>query len=424
MRNEDDLRAVLQSLERHAPTLEAVLPAAARRPERPRRASRRRTWLRTGGPLLVAVAVVAAVVTPLAVGKILKHDLPSGTPGSASGNLSAAQVLAAAAQAAAAQPAQAPGKYWRTVEVDMSASASGPSAHPFATMMRNSPNESWAARSAAQQSWTLGEGNYTTIPATPGAAAAWRADGSPPLKARTNGQLQGWSSPGGSIGIFGNDGRALSWFQALPTSTSGLAAVISKEVTTEHIGYSDQMRSFEICMQLLQFDPLTPAVRAAVYRVLATIPGVYATGRYTDPLGRSGDGIAMHMTANIGGQGQAMVLVIAPGTGTFLDQLTIADSLEAGTHEVPASGALPGLTKCPAGSKAMTLNGGTICEPTVGKCSVHSGQATGCGGDVQLHVPTLALPIGGVIDCYAVQSAGWTNASPQLPPPAQRHHNS
>ena len=71
MRNEEDLRAVLQSLERHAPTLEAVLPGAARRPERPRRASRRRTWLRTGGPILVAVAVVAAVVAPLAVGKIV-----------------------------------------------------------------------------------------------------------------------------------------------------------------------------------------------------------------------------------------------------------------------------------------------------------------------------------------------------------------
>ena len=31
MRNEDDLRAVLQSLERHAPVLETVLTRAARR---------------------------------------------------------------------------------------------------------------------------------------------------------------------------------------------------------------------------------------------------------------------------------------------------------------------------------------------------------------------------------------------------------
>jgi hypothetical protein len=53
-----------------------------------------------------------------------------------------------------------------------------------------------------------------------------------------------------------------------------------REVRAEHFppGEAADERMFDICTQLLKLDPVAPAVRAAVFRVLATIPGVEIPG--------------------------------------------------------------------------------------------------------------------------------------------------
>src|SRR3954447_14509487 len=185
MRNEDDLRAVLQSLERHAPTLETVLSRAPRRPERPRRTFRWRTWLGTGGPLLVAVAVVVAVVAPLTVGKILHSAIsaPNGPAGSVPDHPTAAQVLNAAALVAAAQPAQPPGKYWRVSIASTMLIPGGTNAHPYALRETLSPWVTWYPMRPTKNQWYIAysDAGYTTTLATPGGAAQWRAAGSPAL---------------------------------------------------------------------------------------------------------------------------------------------------------------------------------------------------------------------------------------------------
>ena len=50
---------------------------------------------------------------------------------------------------------------------------------------------------------------------------------------------------------------------------------------------------FGVYDQLLKLDPITPQVRAAVFTDLARLPGVRSIGQVTDPLGRTGYGIAL-----------------------------------------------------------------------------------------------------------------------------------
>jgi hypothetical protein len=103
-------------------------------------------------------------------------------------------------------------------------------------------------------------------------------------------------------------------------------------------------------------------VRATTFRVLATIPGVSLAGKVTDPLGRTGYGIALDTGTGPGSTGgQEEVLVIAPGTGTFRTDEYVVTSLPAGVSAAPASGALPGPVTCPAGTKAYAFKESNWC---------------------------------------------------------------
>ncbi|TDD75111.1 hypothetical protein E1293_28625 [Actinomadura darangshiensis] len=67
--------------------------------------------------------------------------------------------------------------------------------------------------------------------------------------------------------------------------------------------------------------PVKPAVRAAMYRLLADSPGIRPLGPVTDPLGRHGDGVARRVHAD-----DAVVderLVIDPATGRLLAQESV-----------------------------------------------------------------------------------------------------
>jgi hypothetical protein len=67
MRNEEDLRAALRSLESHAPDPAAVLRAAQARGGPPAQLNRGRRWRRVAAPLAAAASVVAVVATVLAL---------------------------------------------------------------------------------------------------------------------------------------------------------------------------------------------------------------------------------------------------------------------------------------------------------------------------------------------------------------------
>jgi len=83
------------------------------------------------------------------------------------------------------------------------AEAAGPNAHPFAVMRNWFPSASWDSRSATRRSWTFPAVSWTSRPASAGAAAAWRADGFPPLP-RHHARQQGWWQADGAVGYLGN----------------------------------------------------------------------------------------------------------------------------------------------------------------------------------------------------------------------------
>lgn len=423
MRTEDDLRAAFTALERHAPRAERVLPAAARSA-----GARGSRWLIGLGAVATAAAVTAAVAvlalpgtartaTPRTgsaqTGARQTHiHIPNGPAAPVHAQLTAREVLMRAATGAAA--ASGAGRYWRVEVISGGLAAAGPNKRPYAVSQRFSPMVSWDARSPGRRSWTLPSTRSASAPFSAGAAAAWRADGSPPLP-RYSSTRQAWWQTGGAVGYFGNANLTFRQFQALPSDTAGLAAAMRREIRAEQVPGGEQTdeRMFDICTQLLKLDPITPAVRAAVFRVLATIPGVSLTGKVTDPLGRTGFGITL--TAGSGAEPPGAVeetLVIAPRTGSVLADESVAAALPDGVTKAPASGAVPGRApKClavkPTASKRVF-----ICVTSHGsEAYIREGKG---------FQPQLAVPVGTVVSYDAVVAAGWTNAAPELPPVADQ----
>ena len=88
---------------------------------------------------------------------------------------------------------------------------------------------------------------------------------------------------------------------------------------------------------MLSGTPAPPALREALYKVAATIPGVTVKGSYTDSLGRTGTALQLG----------PMTAVIDPATGQYLDGMM---------------GLLPGDVNC---SKVTGMC--QVTDPTTGK---------------------------------------------------------
>jgi hypothetical protein len=264
------------------------------------------------------------------------------------------------------------------------------------------------------------------VPATARARAAWRADGSPPLPAMHSAQ-QAWWQTGGGIGYFGNSSPTFAQFQALPSSPSALAAVV-RAAAAKQVQIAVQAGAgpvlgqnvSSIYVQLLKWDPITPQVRAAVFRDLAALPGVRSVGRVTDPLGRSGYGIALNSPNALAGQEE--ILVIEPRTGTLLADEYVAFGGPAARRA--ASGAVPGRATCPAGTVSGVKAHACLSGVRVTRVNGHLEITVIEGEDTRIGVlrlgPRLTPSAGQVVAFDAVVSAGWTSAAPRLPPLSQQ----
>lgn len=383
-------------------------------PERPHRRAGLR--IRLAGAGVVATGATAALVIALTGG-------PSGTAPSAGGGgghagppahpaPSARAILLAAAVSAAKAPQT--GRYWRVSIESGSAIATGPSAHPYAVMRRWTPGIYWDSRSPSRRSWTLSTSSFSSDLVLPGARAAWKAAGSPALPTAHASQ-QAWWQTGGAVGYFGNSSLTAARFRALPADSARLASLVRRAALRQGTtGVTQEM--FDIYDQLLKWDPITPAVRAAVFRGLAALPGVRSAGRMTDAIGRPGYGIELAP----GRGADRQVLIIAPGTGALLADEYFA--VKSAQHAAP-SGAVPGpkSLRCPAHSKVLgkgfcvvgvkVRNGRKIFVAPTDRNSKYL---------VKIHPgPSLALPPGAMDSYDVVLRAGWTDASPKLPPRSQ-----
>jgi hypothetical protein len=386
-------------------------------PARPPGRARRRRYLAAGLAATAAAALAAGLTVaagghparPPAAGPAVAGPSAarpaSGRGGPPSGSAAPVPSARAVLLTAAVHAAQVPvtGRYWRIVLRSGSVHAAGPNAHPYAVLRRWSPAAYWDSRSAARPSWTLPSAGWTTRPASAGAAAAWRAAGSRPLRAH-RGRQQAWWQTGGAVGYLGNGNLTFAQFRSLPSAPGRLAAVVRRAARAQNkAGVPAGM--FSIYDQLLKWDPIAPRVRAAVFRDLAALPGVRSAGRVTDPLGRPGYGIEMTGT---GPSGEREVLVIAPGTGSLL-----ADEFLTTTAPRPLApgGARPGPTSCPRGTR-LVMRG--VCRS--GVITRHGHQVI----DEFSLGPQLALPRGSLVSYDAVVRAGWTSAQPRLPAPSER----
>jgi hypothetical protein len=212
-------------------------------------------------------------------------------------NATAAQLLDEAAAAAGSQQGWPDAAYWYT-ESESTSVLTG----------KTSYSANWSDR----------HGNGVT------------ADGSTPIPEQSTGIPSASGPPGGSkavgaIGVAGDNAPfyGYTWSQLYALPTSNTAELESDLMTTGdiHFGpkapgvkgsWTGQEDLFDLITNLLSGTPAPPALREALYKVAATIPGVTVKGSYTDSLGRTGTALQLG----------PVTAVIDPATGQYFDGMT------------------------------------------------------------------------------------------------------
>jgi hypothetical protein len=327
--------------ERPPPAPDVVSAAKARlsRGEPPRRWRQprrrhpsRRALLRFGLPA-TAIAACAAVFIAIAVqappapapapapggavqgGGLTVFRLPSGAAGAQAGSGAQGRtvLLAAARRVARAAPPPATGRYWVTPAVVGNFLKVGPAGDRY-MIVEEVGTQQWAAMSPRDFSPSIEQALSVQL-ASPADQRAWRRDGSPakwPEVSQETGLAlpQGMASTGymepvsagrgkpttldASLGSqpfqVGNKALSLSQLRALPADPARLKALIMSAWSRGQ--ESTDFFLFQAVPAVLEM-PVTPAVRSALYRMLAGLPGVRSLGTVRDVSGRRGAGVAV-----------------------------------------------------------------------------------------------------------------------------------
>ncbi|MDR8411880.1 hypothetical protein MTP10_24480 [Nonomuraea sp. 3-1Str] len=176
-------------------------------------------------------------------------------------------------------------------------------------------------------------------PATKKDEAAWRADGSPTTWAyRTEGMKIHLSTQPGKGSVQASKGRpdgfrlgekylTYQQLQALPTDAEALRKQLTAEVNTWIDEGAEEAKTFapkatkndwlvnldryvaQRAAELLYANPAPDKVRTAAYQVLKTTKGVSDLGRAKDPLGRSGQKLALPVSSRKGSVLKQQLLV-------------------------------------------------------------------------------------------------------------------
>ncbi|MFI6395520.1 CU044_5270 family protein [Nonomuraea sp. NPDC050540] len=313
----------------------------SRRRSRPRRTlladpasrARSRLWV-LWAPLSTAavVALVFALVTSLAPAPaVLKPPRTN-------------QELFDLADRIKKLPAES-GAYWREVRIDGNYLSTG--GYRLVVVGRR---ETWQPRDPADPVLTQWWRQDSARPATAEDERAWRAAGAP---ARVKGHCE-TSGPCGSIPVAAEPKDCRYTLRMDPTGTypdktvndfsmADLAAIptdpaaLLKQLRAYHEiwngrGFTQPFEKFLPTTVNLLGMPLSPAQRAAIISVLASLPTTKVVGTVTDPLGRRG------ISVDFGGAGGNLVYsnkpgkelpvynrqILDPGTGETLSRVSYA----------------------------------------------------------------------------------------------------
>ncbi|MFF4778693.1 CU044_5270 family protein [Microtetraspora fusca] len=335
----DDLTNVRDLLSASPPSEEVVEAGRARLlaalGDAPAPARVRRTGLRTArwtalAAGLLGVAAAAAVV--IASGVSPQHLRPPITATAPAERLSARQILLTAANAIRNT---ADGDHW-VQRIRRGSLEKDPTGRY--TLLLTYSFEMWVPRAADKPTWVITR-YLGAAPATPADEEAWRAAGAPTVwtypseeivkggkTVRTPseeyraepGEPQAYQWPsGGSVGrLLPTTPMTLADLEKLPTTGEKLRAylepLVAKEIKRTNDADPDiGQYLFDIGTNLVTNTPISPEVTSAVYEMLASLPGVTATGEVVDPLGRTGQAI----TRIEKGVPRKERLVIDPGSG-------------------------------------------------------------------------------------------------------------
>jgi hypothetical protein len=257
--------------------------------------------LAAGLGLAAAVTAVAVVVASGAAGPAARSNSPAV-------QLSGRQILLAAATAAAARPAGS-GTYWY---VKTSWSAFG----------YKDSEEVWTRLDG--QTWLRGGKTYgklineASIQVTPTNPARFdvaghrdleQLEGLPPIQQKSN----------PSAGFAAAGEATLKQLQKLPASPADLKAWIVALNRNFRIATGDPVPEreavFESLLDLVSGVPAPPAVRAAAFRVMASLPGVTSLGPVS-----GGQGLRISLSGK-----QYATLVVDPATSQVRGPLTFSN---------------------------------------------------------------------------------------------------
>ncbi|WP_336204941.1 CU044_5270 family protein [Nonomuraea sp. LPB2021202275-12-8] len=314
-------------------------------------------------PVVSLAATAALVVGVVAVVPLRSDRGVTPGPGRSGAVIRQGDVLLVAAARAQEAPV---GEYWHTKSVSGRIYAVGTSAADHYKVDSRQGSESWTDRSGKGRSAHI---ELADVPLTAQDERKWQAAGSPELvripapegAARSvylDMEPPSVKDPGWRPAADRYYGLAPDQIAKLPTEPEALENALlnlrgrwqayssktGKEPIRALRGQQRVRALSDVAATLLSTAPAPPTVRAAVFRMLATQPGVRAEGRATDPLGRTGTVISLPLETTVPlGLYTApkqlgtyrRQLVISPDTGRLLAILDLVATPPRGSRKLP-----------------------------------------------------------------------------------------
>jgi hypothetical protein len=155
-------------------------------------------------------------------------------------------------------------------------------------------------------------------------------------------------------------GQIYTWSQwaLLPTSPSALWPIVQADA---NVGVAPAKGgiafTYATIAILLSSDPVSAAMREALFEVMEEIPGVKVSGQYTDSLGRTGTALTLRDPVN-----GSTTVVVDTSNGQVLAELNGAPRIPPGCTPVGGAGKAKDVAKCTAarGVRAVFVGGSSI----------------------------------------------------------------
>ena len=230
----------------------------------------------------------------------------------AAGTTDGSAILLTAARQVAKATQPAAERYWVTSAIAGNYLRVGPAADPY-LLLDESQVQSWAARSPKDGSPDFAK-QLGAAPVSAADRAAWQRDGSPTswnyvgqsdgladAQGYTSGVLRSLSMAGDPMSSLdasygaqqfpiGGKSLTLAQLQALPADPAALKKLILGGGVAP--GESPSAFLLDGVLTPILEMPVTPSVRAALYKMLAAMPGIQSLGEVTDPAGQQGEAVS------------------------------------------------------------------------------------------------------------------------------------